>query len=237
MVPAVLDHTSRVLTSLSSKDIESAATLTEHALGDVRKQVADSVPEVRDWHPNFALTHVFSFIVEHLGQFPTYEQFRDCAAQPPFDSMLWFPAQEFIRELTASGRHAPAAIRDAMRWRIGNAYYSFMREAYVVAKLREAGLDARSHPLADALFRVDFWCADVNVDLYVGNLRYRAGASGRKPRSEDLLADASPPFRPVRIEMPTASRFGVVHLPDPQALNEAEEKIRALVAAQPPQSM
>jgi hypothetical protein len=28
--------------------------------------------------------------------------------------------------------------RDAMRWRIGNAYYSFLREQYVHALVREA---------------------------------------------------------------------------------------------------
>lgn len=40
----------------------------------------------------------------------------------------------------------------AMRWRIGNFYYSFLREQYVHAVFRECGVHLRQHPLADALF-------------------------------------------------------------------------------------
>lgn len=114
-----------------------------------------------------------------------------------------------------------------MRWRIGNAYYSFLREAYVMAELRSRRLDVRSHPLADALFHVDCWVGDVNIELCIGNRQFRAGGLGRKTASSELLSDAEPRFRTLQIELPVGREFGRVHFPDNLTLNQVAERLRS----------
>jgi hypothetical protein len=101
-----------------------------------------------------------------------------------------------------------------VRWRIGLAYYSFAREVYTIAVLRVAGLDVRSHPLADALFRVDAWTGRTVLSLYISNARFRDGALGRKPRTTSILAGATPPFRCEELRLTTRHEFGCVHLPE-----------------------
>ncbi len=212
VVPRVESHTVAALYALSSDDVISVCERTEHALGDVQKGVALQVSEIRDWHPAFAFTHVLHFAVEATGKLPTFSEFRTyCREDEAGRDTLWSPAQQAVeRAAKTFGRHAA---RDAMRWRIGNAYYSFLREMFVLAVCRESGLNARVHPLADALFRVDLWVGEVNVSLFIGNDAFRAGSAGRKDPPERLLADARPPFEFHSIQLATQYRFGVVHLP------------------------
>ncbi|MCO8127269.1 hypothetical protein NHL50_08615 [Acidimicrobiia bacterium EGI L10123] len=109
--------------------------------------------------------------------------------------------------------------------RVGNAYYSFLRELYVVALLRDRGVDARFHPLADALFRVDLWVDRTNVSLFIGNNLFRSSTTGCKDRPELFLADASPPFQHESIQLPVQHRFGVVHLPEVDAVRELASRL------------
>lgn len=111
-----------------------------------------------------------------------------------------------------------------MRWRVGNAYYSFLREVYTIVELRSRGVDLQVHPLADALFRVDCWTDRTAVSLRVGNPKFRAGATqGRKPPAVRILADLQPPVEFADIELRPASEFGSVHLP-------AREQLDAMAA-------
>lgn len=133
---------------------------------------------------------------------------------------LWQPAQRDIEDAIRTGVPDQLA-RDAMLWRIGNSYYSFLRELFVIAALRERGVDLRCHPLADALFRVDCWFDRNVISLYIGNATYRDGVAGRKLDPRVLLGDAQPPFRFREIRVGTPRRFGVVHLPDLESLMRA----------------
>lgn len=213
VVPVVEDHIVRVLYDQTPDAVLDVCRRTEHALGNVSKEVVSQVESVRDWHPNFAFTHVLHLAVESTGKLPTFGEFRAfCREQPVGQATLWRPAQEMLDRVSLEGDRSIA--RDAIRWRIGNAYYSFLREAYVLAVLRASGLLAEVHPLADALFRVDLWVGEVNVSLYIGNIMFRSGAAGRKDRPEELLGDGNPPFRFHSIQLPTQHRFGDVHLPE-----------------------
>ncbi|WP_410608787.1 hypothetical protein [Amycolatopsis sp. lyj-109] len=62
---------------------------------------------------------------------------------------------------------------DALRWRFGNAYYSFLREVHTLVYLRGNGLDVRFHPLADALFRIDSWMDDAVFSIWVASENFR----------------------------------------------------------------
>lgn len=229
VVPRVESHVVSTMYNLTPDDVISVCERTEHALGDVRKADAMRVEEIRDWHPAFAFTHVFHFAVEEAKRLPTYTEFRDYCRDDTFgNTALWAPAQEAINRAATSCDRQSA--RAAMRWRIGNAYYSFIREAFVLSVLRASGLEAELHPLADALFRVDLWIENVNVSLFIGNNTFRSEGQGRKDRPEQLLSDARPPFRFHSIQLTTQHRFGVVHLP---ARAEIERCAIELVALLP----
>ncbi len=135
--------------------------------------------------------------------------------------MLGEPAKAKMREVVNSGT-PERLVRDAVRWRVGNAYYSFLREIYTVVRLRAMGIDLRVQPLADALFRVDAWVGRKVVSLRVGNKKFRQGESaGRKTRPEQLLADVLPRFEFSAIELSPATKVGRVHLPSAEHIHQA----------------
>jgi hypothetical protein len=211
VVRLVEAHSAQVVHALSPADIESICGRTDHALGEVKRGVAESVSSVVDWHPDFAFSHLLHHLVEANGEVPTWQDLKRMRGR--VDEVLWKPARE-VRDQAVRAGHDQEHVRDAITWRIGNAYYSFLRELYVLSVLRESGLDARAHPLADALFRADLWIGGTVVSLYVGNPKFKSTSAGRKPRAQQLLDDAQPPFGFLDLELATKSKFGVVHLPD-----------------------
>lgn len=232
VAPAVLAHRTRVLYRLTESDVQNVCRSTEHALGEVKRAVGESVGQIVDWHPDFAFTHTFHICVERLGAVPTYQQFREFALHDTDgQKMLGDPSKEVISRLVDRGCPEERA-RAAMRWRIGNAYYGFLREVYTLVQLRLRGIDLSVHPLADALFRVDGWTGRCALSLRVGNTRFRRGANaGRKIQPEALLADLRPPLHFATIELAAATRFGQVHIPTAERLDQVADHIKGILAA------
>ncbi|MGV9878297.1 hypothetical protein [Streptomyces sp. NPDC003006] len=230
VAPVVLAHTTRVLYGLTEGDVRDVCQRTEHALGQVRRDVGESVPQIVDWHPDFAFTHTFHFCVERIGAVPTYQQFRDFAlADADGLKMLGNPSREMIRHLVVDRRVEQWRAQAAMRWRIGNAYYGFLREVYTLVQLRRRRIDLRVHPLADALFRVDAWTGRRALSLRVANKKFRQGVNaGRKTPAEQLLADVQPPLRFDTIELAAATTFGQVHVPAAKDLDDAAARLSVL---------
>ena len=203
---------------LGPDDVAAVAEATEHALGQAKRTIAESVIPVRDWHPSFAFEHVLHYTAESLGRVPTYGEFRIfCRDDPAAARMLLGPAQAIREQAVAAGFEAEH-VAQALRWRIGNAYYSYLKEIYALTVLRSAGIDARYHVLADVLFRTDLWVGDLCLSMYVSNTFFKAGLSGRKPKAEEVLGDG--PFRFAHLEIPAQPQFGTVHLPEPGQLVE-----------------
>lgn len=226
VVRLVMSHETATFEALSVSDVTSVARTTHHALGDSSSKRAQGVAPIRDWNPNYAFVHILHHVTETIKRVPTWQEFRDVAAtDPEVRSMLWEPAQEAIRRAVRHGCSVPDA-RNAMRYRIGNAYYSFLREAFVCAALRENDIPVRYHALADALFRVDLYTEEININLYVGNAMYKKDSAGRKIGSIQLLSDAVPAFASIDLQLPTQHAFGCVHLPSMQAIQGAVTAIR-----------
>jgi hypothetical protein len=223
----VLRHTTKVLYELTPAAVEATCAASEHPLGEIRKQAAMAVPPVVDWRPDFAFTHVMHLAMERLGRLPTFGDFtRFCADDPAGRAALGDPARR-IRERACQLGFEPGQVAQAVRWRIGLAYYSFAREAYTITVLRSAGLDVRAHPLADALFRVDAWTGRTVLCIYIGNPRFRDGPQGRKPSSSRILAGARPPFRTEELRLATRHEFGSVHLPDPAEIRSVALRLQS----------
>ncbi|WP_143022437.1 hypothetical protein [Nonomuraea maritima] len=153
VVPHVMAHVTLAVYTLSPSAVEQVCLTTAHALGQVKRTVAESVKTIVDWHPSFAFTHTLHYAVETLGSLPTWQTFLNFVrTDPQAKAMLWDPVVEHVMAVhQAAGGPSLKSAWDSMGWRVGNAYYSFLREIYIVVNLRDAGLDVRMHPLADAL--------------------------------------------------------------------------------------
>jgi len=222
----VMRHVTRALYRLEPAHIEAACAAGEQPLRDIRTDVAMAVQPVVDWRPDFAFIHVMHLALEKFERLPTFGEFAGfCGSDPVGRTALGDPARR-IREHAARLGYAPAHAAQAVRWRIGLAYYSFARELYTIAVLRGEGLDVRAHPLADALFRVDAWVDQTILCLYIRNARFRDGRSGRKPRAADILAGARPPFRYAELQLASGHVFGRVQLPEAGQIRAVAARIQ-----------
>jgi len=225
--PVVMRHVMRTLYTLEPAHIEAVCAASEHPLGNIRKETAMAVRPVVDWRPDFAFTHVLHLALESLGHFPTFGEFtRFCADDPVGRRALGNPARQ-IREHARRLGYPNAQAAQAVRWRIGLAYYSFAREAYTIAVLRDTGLDVRAHPLADALFRVDAWVDRTILSLYIRNAKFRDGNRGRKPRVADIFSRVQPPFCYEELRLPTGHAFGCVHLPEADQIRAVARRMNS----------
>ena len=196
--------------------IDAVCAAGDHPLGNIRKKDIVDIDAATNWYPDFAFHHVLHHATASLQTIPTFAGFQAfCSNDPLAHTMLVLPAAEARAAAERAGAD-PSAAWDAVRWRIGLAYYSFLREMYSLAVLRAAGIDARYHVLADVLWRVDLWVGDLCLELYVNSPRFKSHDAGRKTRSRDWLGDG--PFAFAKFEIARRTEFGVAHLPDPDDL-------------------
>ncbi|MYW97457.1 hypothetical protein G3I59_44315 [Amycolatopsis rubida] len=231
VVDLVTRHRTAELYRLTLDDVRRVCTSTDHALGNVERRKAESVAKARDWWPKFAFTHVMHHYLEQQQELPTWQHLRQYLLGTDEGMfLLGNDATELSNELLHDGVPQDLA-RDAIQWRVGNAYYSFLREVYTIVTLRSRGLDVRVHPLADALFRVDAWMDNTVISLFVENENYRRQKglppTGRKDRPSDLLRGALQPFRFYDIELGRATAWGEVHLPSNTMLDRATAALQA----------
>jgi hypothetical protein len=222
--------------AISPRDVENACAETRHALSwprdrggaGLRRSVADAVRPVANWHPNFPIVHSLYSATEHLRRPPLWDELITMwREEGPLRHMLGLPARRAVNAAIADG-YSPAEAEEAMWWRLGNAYYSLLRELYVLAVLREAGVPAEYHVLADALFRVDFWAGDTVISLFVENERYKnASGGGRKLPARSILGD-HPSFRLVEMPRLTRREYGTVHLPAPGEIKRFAQSARLI---------
>lgn len=225
----VMSHVSSAVYSVRSEQVKALAT--EHPIGRVRPAQGYRVQDIKNWHPDFAFVHLFHFCLEEKGGIFSYEDFRDWC-RPGHPAHEWISAPALTMVEAAVARQVPRKdAMSAMKWRVGLAYYSFLREMYAVAALRELGLDMRSHCLADALFRVDTWCGDTVVELYIKNREFKSGGQGRKKTAADYLAPGQAQFRFVRLEMEPRHEYGRVHLPTDEEIERCAGEIRRACAS------
>ncbi|MEV0363981.1 hypothetical protein [Nocardia fusca] len=197
---AVLAHTTRTPYTIASEDILRLPT--SHSLGEINRNEAQKVRSIRDWYPDFAFTHLFHFMLEDAEKAFSWEEFQEWSRSEEVRAWLWDPAQEAIGQARSEGFTQEQA-ENAMQWRQGLAYYSFLRELYVIAAIRERDIPLLVHPLADALFRVDAWCGNILLELYVENAQFKARKLRAQAQDRRLLqGSATVSCRAVRDRTP-----------------------------------
>ncbi|MFZ1125722.1 MAG: hypothetical protein WAN59_11350 [Candidatus Baltobacteraceae bacterium] len=132
----------------------------------------------------WSFMQLFHGYVERDG-LPTWQTFR-MWIMGEGAPLLWAPYKEQLGFREAD--HATKQlIRDGTAWRLGNAYYSALREIDIIVSLGDAGLPVSYHLLADALFSVDFWRGNRFVSVYIENPQFKSlEGGGRKSRPEDI---------------------------------------------------
>lgn len=158
-----------------------------HALGDLDKRT-DVMDVVEDWAmPPWALAFLFNDLMARMGRIPTWQEVRRFISGAARHRML----SRFARLVGWPGLSPEERERHlrALRWRVGKAYYSWLREVDLFVRLhRIHGLPVRMHMIADTVFKTDLWCGSNLVSVLVRNERYRSGDKGRKRRAEDILS-------------------------------------------------
>ena len=199
-------HTHSVLHRLTPADVARVASdpdpsvRTGHAIGDIRNKEA-GVIQTSDFSSPWAFQYLLHGLLETLGRVPRFED---------FDAYLRGPAREryydrFTKKFGYERRSAGEieSLERGFQYRVGNAYYSFLREVDLMTRLRaEHGLRIRYHVLADVQFRVDFWCGPVLVALWVRNPRYRDGSGGRKQSPDEHLDLSAFHLLPIELDRP-----------------------------------
>lgn len=194
-----------------------------HALGSLRPAQGD-YRGIRDFSTPFALEYLFHGCLEENGRLPRWPDilrylFVEHRARyvEPFYERYGLVAGS--PETRVGSPHM-----SALQWRVGNAYYSWLREIHLLTALRRRhGLDVRYHALADAEFKADLVHRDTVVALYVPNGRYRDGSSGRKVTA----ADVNPGRRVIELRLELRRVFGRPWLVTDEAIGRVADAIAA----------
>lgn len=190
----------KVLYTLEVADIKEAIKRTTHALGTINKSAAQ-FDGIHNYTPPVPMVFIFHSILEKMGSVPVWNDAKRYLFGE-LKSLCWEPFCR-SRGMDASKplqEHDPK-IMDAFLWRMGNAYYSWLREVDLLTHLRRTqSLDVKYHFLVDAEWCVDFVAGDVLLELYVKNRVFKDGSVGRKRTCVSM----NPGYEVLEIKMDTA---------------------------------
>jgi hypothetical protein len=212
----VTNHRHTVLGGLTVADVELATVWRSpdnqgalpdprHALG-VMKASTDNIVAIDDWKaPPWAFTFIFHDLMERLGRVPTWPDVEDFVRHDGKANLLEpFAHWCKLSEMDHSDKRRWCT---GLRWRLGVAYYSFVREVDTIVRLRRThDMPIRYHVLADTQFKIDFWCGNVLVALLIRNPKYRDDRMGRKARTADMMDVSS--FKTLACELLVPSAYG-----------------------------
>lgn len=173
-----LEH--RVLYTLQIADIKNAIKQTTHALGNISKSAAN-FDGIHNYSPPVPLIYIFHSILEKMGRVPVWNDIKRYLFGD-FRSLCWEPFcnSRSLDPKVPVTQH-DQRIMDAFLWRMGNAYYSWLREVDLLTYLRRTHkLDLKYHFLVDAEWRADFVAGRVLLELYVKNREFKDDDGGRK---------------------------------------------------------
>ncbi|WP_328452005.1 hypothetical protein [Amycolatopsis sp. NBC_00438] len=244
------DHVTKAIYDCTLGTFDDIKARHTHPLGEISKEEIRHIDLASNWEPDFAFVHLFHLMLEAKGQPPLWSEFDQFVETDRRLEM--FRADRaalqdriFREELEKIKTRFPKAAdpenkaqflaKASLDWRIGNAYYGFMREMYTAVALREKGLNVKVHPLADANFRADGWLGRNILSVFVINPRFKVAdqkraeqrQKGRKKAVEDLFPGNQ--FGFAELTMEGAERFGEFHFPSQAAIDEVERSLRRML--------
>jgi hypothetical protein len=216
-----------VLHRIPLSEIEEVAHLrggepTKHALHDVFPEDG-KYAGINNFSPPFAIEYLLHDCLETLGRVPRWKDFRNYILKDKRERYY----EPFLKTYNLTRGGPGTALGDphmkALHWRIGTAFYSFLREIHLLTSLRESfGLDVRYHVLADVEFKADLVAGETLVALYVPS-EYRDGYSGRKTS----ITEANPARKTIELRVEVRRDYGKPWVVYPQSLQEIAAKLEA----------
>lgn len=199
----------------------------DHALGLVKASEARKFENkfAANVSPAYAVVLLLHDLLEEMGRVPKWSD---------FERFLYDHQELCLRYFLEAGQIPPIPSlaelwshpkMRAVRWRIGNFFYSFLKEIHIISSLRHThGLDVRYHPLLDAEWKADFVCGDVRGELFYSNATYKAATSGRKSPCQRL--NPGLPVIPMLVDIPDG--FGNCWLYEDDVIADLAHRIREL---------
>lgn len=226
--PFVRSMEHRALYAQSLDEVTAAINETEHALGDRRARVIKGhfkAKYVEDMNPPFATQHIMHMLMEKLGRFPLWQDVQpfltdeapELFYQPMKDGLSWHNFSKIQKE----------EVIEVFWWRMGKAYYSFLREMDFLFRLRDVhGLDAKYHVFADVTLRADTWVGMVALELFMASRVFKdvEFKRGRKQEAGDLYKHGE--MEALRLYIPPADKYGQVSLFPERTIEMVAEDLR-----------
>lgn len=200
----------------------------EHALGNARR--TDGHKKIQDLSAPPPLSFAFHVLLEAIRRIPRWTEFLQFLERNPkfFHDVFY----RFVGFDNTDRRYDIDGVGDmaGLRYRLGNAYYSFLKEIYTLSTLRHVyNIDARYHFLIDAVWKTDIYAGDVLLEIYVGNLRFKKQNSGSSGSGRKILCrDINPHATVLELESEVRKDFGSCWLATDDGLRSiAMDTIRA----------
>ena len=195
----------------------------EHALGKLdRDEIVHDFS--KDFSPPIPMMYPFHALLEDLGRLPRWSEAWTFLTVTRPDLVLQSYAA-FNRLSGDDPRLRERQYMDALQWRVGAAYYSWVREVHLLTELRcTHRLDVRYHFAVDAEWKADLVGGDVLLEVYINNRNFKDGNAGRK----ETCAEANPWAKTVRVGFDNQRRWGRPYfLEDPAIEGIAHEMAEA----------
>lgn len=217
---SIREHTANYANQVTAGDVASVAQQPGQDLNTIvglrAREYARENLLIRDGHPDVSFTFLFHAALEEMGVVPTWIGWREWlrSSRTPTVNQATLDIRERARSALGHWIGEAAAVyglessQGAARWRIGLAYFSFLRELWVLGRLRESGLKILCHPYIDLAYRIDGWLTAPQptvLELYIANTRFRSADSGRKGGARKYIYQAHlvdiglDPFSPRRV--------------------------------------
>lgn len=193
-----------------------------HPLTAIKKEAVKGVLNARDWNPPLAFNHAFHYLIEKRGgKLFTYPEFRAACKEDSVLYELLYKSEEDLLGSVHGDESRAFTLECAMRWRLGCAYYAFLKELWILSWSAKWEIPLRVHPLADTLFRTDFWTpgGEQAFAMYIRNRFYQDALDSdvgiTRGRKNPMADYASAVFAKLgRIQIDTPTHFGTVEYPN-----------------------
>lgn len=200
-----------------------ANRVDQHALGTVRPREQQKV--IRDLSPTPPLIFSFHVLLEHMKTIPSFTQFWrfHLRRRSYFMGQALLASGYYNRDPSASEWNTDPNLR-TVRYRIGNAYYSALKEINILSTLRHVhGLDVRYHFIIDLEWKADLYIDNTLIEIYVSNERMKGNGGGRKITCQER----NPGRSVLAIEKDAKGKFGDCYLHSPSEIADIARHIEA----------
>ncbi|RDV82970.1 hypothetical protein [Ammonifex thiophilus] len=150
-ISEVKRFTHEFLFRITASDVKKIGEETRHALGDLKSDT-DPIQDVEDFYTPFAVEYFLHGLLEENKRLPTFQEFWGAMGGK---YKKYYMDELFLK---LGGKYDKICLKRAIQWRLGKFYYSWLRELYVLALLRENhGLALKYHLFADLVLSIDAW--------------------------------------------------------------------------------